>query len=212
MFNVSAVATDGRDGHEVLRWRLVNVSSNNSAPDIVGFVISHTNGSFSLPNTSVGFTIVFYDAESDPINVTIEFGDGSVPIWFFLTEFNETGCAVVQFNHTYLSVGDFSLYINFTDYKFSTSSHDARWKALVRIDTTDAVKVRVWDIWDYVGLAILFLMVASLIAWGWMGVRKRKALDKMGMTLDEYRLHKEVAGSFDFKSDGEGKTKGGAAP
>lgn len=212
MYNVSAVATDGRAGHEVLRWRFVNVSSNNSAPGIVAFVISHANGSFSVPNSSVGFTITFQDDEFDPLNVTIEFGDGSAPIWFYLTEFNETGCAVVQFNHTYMTVGDFSLWINFTDYKFSTSAHDERWVALVRIDTVDPVEVRFWNIWDYVGLAMLFLMVAGLVAWGWMGVRKRKALDKMGMTWDEYKLHREVSESFEFKSEGDGKNKEDGIP
>lgn len=212
MFNVSAVATDGREGHEVLRWRYINVSSNNSAPSIVAFIITHTNGSYSLPNTSVGFTIVFHDRESDPINVTIEFSDGSAPIWFYITEFNETGCASVQFNHTYMAPGDYSLWINFTDYMFSSTPHDMESVGLVRIILPEPVVIREWNIWDYVGLALLFSMVIALIGWAYMGMRKRQAVDKMGMTWDEYKIHQEAAKSYEFRSKDDGKGKGGKVP
>ena len=189
-YNVSTVATDGWAGHEVLRWRTINVTSNNTAPTIVSFDILHTNRSYSMPGSSVGFVIVFMDREFDPINLTIEFGDDTDGMSFYLNDFNETGCVEVTFNHTYDVVGEYSLYINFTDNLFGTASHDAQWVALVSIDVYVPDVLRVWDIWDYVGLALVFGLVASLIGLMVMNQRKRKALDRMGLTWEEYSIRK----------------------
>lgn len=208
MFNVSAVLTDGWVGHEVLRWRTINVSSNNSVPGIISLRISHTNQSFSMPDMPVGFTIVFQDRESDPINVTIEFGDGTEGMSFYVDEFNETGCATIAFNHTYARVGDYTMYINFTDNMFSTRSHDQNWTALVKIDIEEVRIPRYWNVWDYVGLALLFSLFGSLIAWGFLGVRKRKTLDRMGLTWEEYNLRKEEI-ALQLKRSGKGGGGGG---
>ena len=109
---------------------------------------------------------------------------------FYLNDFNETGCVEVTFNHTYDVVGEYSLYINFTDNLFGTASHDAQWVALVSIDVYVPDVLRVWDIWDYVGLALVFGLVASLIGLMVMNQRKRKALDRMGLTWEEYSIRK----------------------
>lgn len=208
-YNVTATATDGWYGHEVVVWRYINVSSNNSAPTIIEFLTLHTNDSWSLPNTPVGFVVVFFDRDKDPINLTIEFGDGSDRLTYYLEDFNETGCIQITFNHSYARVGDYIMWMNFTDNQFSLTPHDASWQALVKIDEEVHRVPRIWDVWDYVGLGLLLGAVVSMMTWGILGVRKRKVLDRMGITWEEYLMRKKDE-SFDLKArEGEGSDGGG---
>ena len=95
---------------------------------------------------------------------------------------------------------------------FSSNPHDLEWVGLVRIILPQPVVIREWNIWDYVGLALLFSLFIALIGWGYMGVRKRKAVDRMGMTWEEYKIHQQAAKTYEFKSSDDGKGKGGKVP
>ena len=203
-YNVSVLVTDGRPGHEVLRYKLVNVSSNNSSPRIRNLNIILSNSSYGMPGSVVRFILVLSDNERDPLEVMWNFGDGSPIEWTNVTSFGPDGNVTCYMNHTFMAVGQYTVWINFTDGVYGASGlHQESWSALVVIDTADTVTVRSWNLWDYTSLALFFASIALLILWAVMGSVRRSRLDTMGTTEEEHRLRMQELEQYDKRHKGK---------
>jgi len=208
-FNVTLEVTDGRFNHTVYRWKIITITSDNKAPTVVDFQIIHSNSSYTLPGYEVRFRMVLHDAERDPIEVVWNFGDGSPRVYVNLTEFDEYGNVTCEVPHVYETNGDFRVYANFTDHQFDTSYHLASWPALMKVRSPTATVVEPWDIWDYVGLGIVFGMVLGFVGWGLEVNRKRRMLDRKGMTWEEYKIIKDEVKVDVLNEKGGGPGQGG---
>jgi hypothetical protein len=202
-YNVSVMVTDGREGHEVLRYKLINVTSNNSAPLVKDFDIILSNVDHGIPGSVVQFLIVLFDKECDPLTVSWDFGDGSPIEWTNTTVFNETGYAVCRINHTYAEKGNYTVFISFTDNAYGIRGlHLDSWSGLAIIDLRAEDVVRVWDWWDYTSLSLFIMSAGLLVLWSASGVIRRRRLDRMGITLEEYLLRKNELEEYDRKQKG----------
>ena len=202
-YNVSVVVTDGREGHEVLRHKLVNVTSNNSSPQVVDFDVILSHSSYGLPGSVVQFIIVLFDNERNPLTVSWDFGDGSPIEWTNTTVFNESGHAVCMINHTYSEEGDYTVLVNFTDGLYGLIGlHEDSWSGLVVIGVGSEDTVRVWDWWDYTSLTLFMVCIGLLFLWSVSGVIRRRRLDRMGVSVEEYLLRKQELDQYEEKRKG----------
>lgn len=202
-YNVSVVVTDGRPDHDVLRYKLLNITSYNKAPEIREFKVILSNSSYGLPGSVVQFVIVLWDLERDPLEVRWDFGDGSPVEWTNVTSFDEYGNATCYINHTYSEIGNYMMWVNFTDGIYGlTGFHQESWAANVVIDVRAPPIVREWNWWDYVSLALFGLMIASLVVWAGLGSMRRRKLDLMGLTMEEYLLRKEEIKKYEERHRG----------
>ena len=205
-YNVSVVITDGRPGHEVLRYKLVNITSINEAPKITSFDIILSNSSYGLPGSAVWFVLVLYDLERDPLEVRWDFGDGSPVEWTNVTSFDEDGNVTIMINHTYSMIGEYKMWVNFTDRVYGLLGyHQESWSARFFIDVRIPVVVREWDWWDYASLGIFAALISLLVLWAVMGSVKRRRIDMMGTTLEEYVLRKQEIERYDERHKGGGE-------
>lgn len=203
-FNVSVMITDGRPGHEVLTYKLVNVSENNSAPQAMDFNIVLSNSSYGLPGSVVQFIILLFDYEQDPLTVSWDFGDGSPIEWTNTTMYDLDGNAVCMINHTYAEIGDYTVLVNFTDGRYSLIGlHQETLIGRAVIDVRSDQIVRVWDWWDYASLSMFILSIALLVLWSVSGVVKHSRMDKMGVSLEEYKLRQKELNQYDKKHMGK---------
>ena len=190
-YNVTLTVTDGWFNHTVVRWKVVTVTSDNRAPTIVDVDVVHTNGSYSIPGSVVGFVLKFFDYERDPIEVTWDFGDNTTWVTLNLTDFDELGVVVCEVNHTYMVRGEYKARVTYTDHMFDTDYHNDSVNITVRIRFYEATVVEPWDVWDYVGLGLLFGFFAAIAGWVVYGNIRRKRIDRWGMTWDEYMMRKK---------------------
>lgn len=192
-FNVSVTVTDGRPGHEVLRYKLVNVTSNNSAPEVRDFRVLLSNSSYAVPGSVVQFVLVIFDLERDPVTIVWDFGDGSPRYWTNVTAYDVAGNATCFANHSYALVGKYSVLINFTDNIFGRDGyHNESWTGFVTVDIASTIAVRIWNWWDYASLSLFVLTCALLCVWAMSGTIKRSRLDRQGMTVEEYAIRKQL--------------------
>jgi hypothetical protein len=204
-YNVSVMITDGRDGHEVLRYRLLNVSSNNSRPEVFDLDVIYSNGSYGLPGTVVVIILTLYDLERDPLQVAWDFKDGSPIEWTNVSSFAENGTAVCTVNHIFEEIGNYRVMVNFTDGIVGIRGlHAASCEIFITIKIPKIIPVRIWDLWDYASLSTFLLICGLLVMWAVMGSMKRKRLDMMGTTLEEYMLRKQEIEEYERKHGGEG--------
>jgi hypothetical protein len=203
-YNVSVTVTDGRSGHEVVRYKLLNITSNNSAPQVTDFDIVLSNTDHGLPGSVVQFVIVIFDRERDMLTVSWDFGDGSPIEWTNATLYSKTGNATFTINHTYAEEGDYTVIVCFTDGMYSSSGlHEDSWSGFVRIEVRAEDVVRVWDWWDYSSLTLFIISIGLLFLWSVSGVMRRRRLDRMGVTLEEYQLRKLELTKYEEKHKGE---------
>ncbi len=204
-YNVTVVVTDGRPGHAVLRYKLLGITSNNSPPLVRDLYLILSNSSYGYPGLPVQFVLIVFDLERDPLEVRWDFGDGSPYEWTNITSFDEEGNATCTINHTYMEVGNYKAWANFTDRVYGPY-HEVSYSSLVVIDIRPPEEVRYWDWWDYTSLGLFFLLIALLILWAMMGTLKRRRIDMMGTTLEEYLLRKKEIENFDERHrDGKGQ-------
>ncbi|MDH3365016.1 MAG: PKD domain-containing protein [Thermoplasmata archaeon] len=208
-FNVTLKVTDGWYNHTVTRWEVITIRSDNKAPTIVGIDVLHTNGSYSLPGSIVGFIIKFFDEENDPIEITWDFGDNSTVLRLNLTDYDEKGVVICEVNHTYELRGEYKALVTFTDRMFDTKYHNGSVNITVRIRYYGIAEIEEWNIWDYVGLGILFALIGSVVAWVMFADARRKKIDQWGLTWDEYRIRKKEVKLGDLRSDGKFGPGGG---
>jgi hypothetical protein len=200
LYNVTVLVSDGRAGHDVSRYSLVTIMSNNSAPLIIGLNRTLSNGSSGTPGSISSFTITIRDFEKDPIDVLLDFGDGTPTHRLTVTEFDEEFLATCTMEHVYEDVGEFTVTIWYTDHKFDTSYHNATVFCAVTIENVVIPVVRSWNWWDYTSLGLIFAAIGVIVVrWVWLG-HKRKLLDQRGLTLEEYKII-ETTGKAPGKDD-----------
>jgi len=207
-YNVTMVVSDGRDGHDVVKYKFVAVASNNRAPSVRAFNIALSHGVFGLPGTNVEISLVLTDRERDSIVVFWDFGDNSTLVRMESSLFDETGNCTFFVNYSYDVAKEYTITVWFTDNQFGSSSvHNNTAFSLVSIRGVSLETDRYWNTLDYAGLVLLFGGVAFIFArWIYLG-RKRRKLDMMGMTLEEYNILQMERGS---KFDRRGRTSGGS--
>jgi hypothetical protein len=124
VFNVTVVLTDGRPDHEVEKYELLTITSDNTPPEYV--VISYTCHGLFPPFDYVGeevrFSLTVTDAEQDPIEVTWDFGDGSPLVTENLTEY-VYGNVRSSVNHTFLAPGICNITATYTDNQEGIGTH-----------------------------------------------------------------------------------------
>jgi hypothetical protein len=113
-YNISVVITDGYAGHEVTRSTVLAVTSNDLPPELEDVVIDYSQIVSALPDEVINITLVFSDPEEDEISGTIDFGDGSPLLQFNVSEY-VGGLATIVVNHSYESVGNYTMVIDYTD-------------------------------------------------------------------------------------------------
>ncbi len=207
-FNVTLEVTDGWRNHTVTRWKMVTIYSDNAAPVIIELNIVHTNGSHSLPGSAVGFIIKLFDSERDPLEITWDFGDNSAILRINVTDYDETDNATCEVSHTYVSAGEYRAHITFTDHMFDTKPHNGSVNLTVRIRFYEIIQAEEWDVWDTVGLGMLFSLFGAIVAWAVFVNLRRRKIDERGMTWDEYTIRKKEVSLRDLK-DGNRDDPGG---
>jgi PKD repeat protein len=200
-FNVSVIVTDGRPGHEVLRYRVFNITSFNNSPELKSLKVILSNSSYGLPGSVVRFELYLFDLERDSLEVRWDFGDGSPAEYTNVTVFDENGNVTIVVNHTYGEIGTYRMWVNFTDRIYGQLGYHQEYypsDVVIRF-APPAAEVDPWSWWDYTSLAILILAIVLLILWSVIGSLKRRRIDSLGMTKEEYLLRKKKIDSFDEK-------------
>lgn len=189
--NITVEVTDGRLGHEVLRYRIINVSLNNSGPKFVGVAILYPaeTGDFVVPNGTVGVSGTIKDAELDTLYVTVKFGDGTPWVNLSLSEF-VNGNATFSVNHSYTRTGEYSLSIVVTDGISGLGKHTVYSNLTVKVQEIRVEVKSVWSWWDYTCLGIAFALPVLIIAWMVLISRRHRMLEDAGVTVEQYMARK----------------------
>lgn len=191
LYNISIVITDGRPGHEILRYRIVNVTSTNLPPNLVGLSFEYAPGhDFATPNEVINFTLVLSDPERDPIEVSWDFGDGTPILYFNLTEYVD-GNLTLTLNHSYPDVKEYTITVHYTDNQLGILNHFKFINATVAVLVPRPKVIITWDLWDYVSLGMFLMIPVSLVVRVLYVGRRRKRLEEEGVTLEEYNLMKQ---------------------
>ncbi|MEW5747628.1 MAG: hypothetical protein AB1793_02405 [Candidatus Thermoplasmatota archaeon] len=188
MYNVSCAVTDGREGHEVVRYLSLVIRSNNSAPEWMGLTRTLSNGTFATANTNVTLTLTVSDEEMDRVRIGWSFGDNSSLIITEVSEYDEDGNGTSTVQHVYTALGDYTVVIWFTDDKFDSEWHNDSRNVTISVRTAWVKEVIVWDAWDYISLSLFLGAIASVFIYAWFASRFRKNLDSKGLTYDEYKI------------------------
>jgi hypothetical protein len=207
-FNVSVTVTDGRPGHEVVVYQLVNVTSTNRPPSVVRFNFTYATLDYALVNETVKFTLVIFEPEKDPIQLVVDFGDNSTRLYMNLTEFVDHNVTVL-FNHTFRNLGNYTVKIWYTDNKIGVFNHTKSSNVTVKVKTPVVVVKDTWSWWDYTSLG-LFCMIPVLIALQYLFMaRRRKAIESEGMSVEEWKLRKSQSREDGFEKELERQKQGG---
>lgn len=202
-YNVTANVTDGQ-GHWVLTYRLINVSSDNTPPEFVSSNITYPQGrgDYATPNETVYITYILKDDQLDPIRLLINWGDGS-PVFNITLSNYVNGTVTYVANHSYTKVGEYIVIVNVTDNMIGKGMHAFNFSLNVKIDYEPILNLNSWSWWDSTTLAIL-LMIPILIAVWWVNERrKQKALDDAGVTYDQWLVRKkEIQEELRMKKSG----------
>jgi hypothetical protein len=192
LYNISIVITDGRPGHEILRYRIVNVTSTNLPPNLVsGPRFEYAPGhDFAEPNETITFILVLSDPERDSIEVSWDFGDGTPILYFNLTEYVD-GNLTLTLTHSYPEVREYVITVHYTDNQLGILNHFKFINATVTVFLPRPAVVIVWDWWDFVSLGLFLMIPVSLVARVLYVGRRRKRLEDEGMTLEEYNIMKQ---------------------
>jgi hypothetical protein len=195
-FNISVIVTDNRPGHSVFVYMKVNVTSTNLPPSIVDFFFNYPhNLTFALSNETQNFTWVFSDPENDPLEVIVDFGDNSSLVYANLTAYVDHN-VTLSLTHSYSKLGTYTIIVQYTDNNIGAGLvHNKTIEATVKVGEIPPVIHGYWDWWDYTSLG-LFLMIPVLITLRVVTVyRRRKQLEEAGMTLEEWKLTRDISES-----------------
>lgn len=187
IFNITVTATDGIAGHEVVRYRLVTVTSNNLPPSVSGLSFSYESGNFALPGEIIRFTLSLSDAEMDEIEVVWDFGDNSSREYFNLTDYVD-GRAICVVNHSYSQVGRYNVTIRFTDNQLGLFNHTKIYTAVVSVNIHSVRAISEWSWWDYTSLVLLGMIPVIIVLDFFRKSRRRRKVEEQGMTVEEMRL------------------------
>jgi len=191
IFNVTVEVTDGRVGHEVYRYTTVYVNSTNRPPNLAVFrPVALSGGIWALPNETIDFEMVITDVEQDVIEVLIDWGDGSEITHFFLTEYVD-GNLTILLNHSYSRLGNFTITVNYTDNEQGVFNHNKSYSLTIETRQVFIAVHEGWSWWDFTSLGLICMIPVSAAVWAITVSRKRRRLEKEGLTIDEWKLLQE---------------------
>ena len=189
--------TDGLEGHDVTKYRLVNVTSNNLPPVVLELNFTYETGDFALPDESIEFTLTFSDPEMDVLEVVWDFGDNTSLVYFNLTEY-VNGVATCVVNHTFSEVGTYNLTISYTDNQIGLLTHEKVKYAYVTVNNLRISVSEAWSWWDYTSLALLILIpVAFILNIMRLNINRRRLEEKGWMSLEEMKLRESETSAED---------------
>ncbi len=190
-FNISVTVTDGRPGHALLRYSIIEISSSNLPPSIYEFLANYSGKSAALPNQTVNFTLIITDPELNAIEVVVDFGDNSSRLYFNLTEYLN-GNVTITFNHTYSLEANYTVQLWYTDNKIGIFNHSKEYNITVVVFTPPPPIIFHYTWWDYTTMG-LFAMIPVLIVIGyWRSRRTHAEIEAKGMSMDEWKLFQSV--------------------
>ncbi|MBE0518400.1 MAG: hypothetical protein IH630_04145 [Thermoplasmata archaeon] len=199
-FNISATVTDGLEGHDVTKYRLVNVTSNNLPPVVIELNFTYETGDFALVGESVEFTLTLSDPEMDVLEIVWDFGDNTSQVYFNLTEYVDD-VVMCRVNHTFNEVGVHNLTITYTDNQIGLLTHQKVKYAQVTVDELYIEVVDVWSWWDYTSLALLLIIpIVFILNLLRIRVNRRRFEEKGGQSWQEMKL-RESEMSVEEESD-----------
>jgi hypothetical protein len=187
IYNISLTATDGIVGHEIVRYRIVTVTSNNLPPSVSNLNFSYESGNFALPGEVIQFTMSLSDPEMDEIEIVWDFGDNSSLEHFNLTDYVD-GIATCVVNHSYSELGRYNVTIWFTDNQLGLLNHTKVYNAVVSVNIPSVRVVSEWSWWDYISLVLLGMIPIAFVLNLFRIRRIRRDVEKQGMTLEEMKL------------------------
>jgi PKD repeat protein len=192
-FTISLTATDGIPGHTVQVTSYANITSDNHAPDLLLFDKGPTilrDG--PMPNETVNITIILTDREHDPLEVILDFGDGSpLMVWTNLTDYVD-GNITLLVTHAYAEKGEYTAVLTVTDNKIGRYNHTQTSILPISVVVPRVVVHDDWDWWDYTSLGLFLMIPVLIVAWTLENRKRRRQIENQGMTYDEWKLMKEV--------------------
>ena len=202
-FNISVFVTDGRPGHEVSLYVVVFVNSTNRPPELDSYQYNVSSGAFALPNEILNFTLSISDPERDAIQIIIDFGDNSTILYLNLTEFGEGNISTVQFSHSFLKVGNYTINITYTDNKQGLFQHTKYIENKIWVHSPPIIPENHWNWWDSTSLGLLFGLIVLGITRLLYVERRRKKIEAQGMTYEEWKLMStEMPEGIDLRKEG----------
>jgi hypothetical protein len=176
-YNISVVIGDGRPGHNVSLYRVVQITSTNLPPSVVSFGFHYSSErSYGLPNESIVFELVIGDPESNNIEVVVSFGDNSTVEYYNLTQFVERN-ATLTLNHSYASPGEYLITVWYTDNKTGLFEHAKYYNVTVTVKELSPIIHNYWTTWDYISLSLFACAFILPILWAIIGMLQRKRRD-----------------------------------
>lgn len=197
-FNVTVTVNDGH-GQDVVVWRLLSVTSKNRPPSLVELSFEY-EGELLLPNQTFQMRVIILDPETDPIELYVDFGDGSPKVYLNLTEFVGTN-ATFTLNHSYGAVGTYTVTLWYTDNKVGVLEHNKTTTRTVTVAEPKPISEVVWDWWDYASLAMFCTIPVIAVASWVVSVRRQKQLEKKGISYEEWQLRKDELANQLQKND-----------
>ena len=197
-FNITALVTDGRPGHDTLLNMTMTVMSTNRAPEAMLLPFKYWTGDYAVPPETLNFTIIFSDAERDPIEVIVDWGDNSTLEFYNLTAFDDKNITLIL-SHTYTHAGAFNLTILYTDNRLGLFNHSRNLTNLVTVKVPPIVIVYRWSWWDFTSFALFCMIPGGAIARFYQVSRQRKKLELEGLTLEEWKLVRSEMGEDALK-------------
>jgi hypothetical protein len=189
-YNVTVNISDG-NGHELDRYRVINVTSNNVGPDFTGIrtIYPEGRGDYAEPNETISIRLTVSDQEFDSISFTIDWGDQSEWLNVTVSEYVD-GNVTLEVSHSYLAPAQYIIRIVMTDGQLGVGEHVLYWNLTVKVEYERIIVHEGWGWWDYTSLG-LFAMIPVLVAI-WFGInrRRQRALDDAGITYDQWLTRK----------------------
>jgi len=189
-YNITVNISDGK-GHELTRYRVVNVTSDNRGPDFTGVatIYPEGRGDYAEPNETIYIRLMVSDAEFDAINFTIDWGDGSEWLNITLSDYVD-GNVTLEVGHSYAVSGQYIVRIVMTDSQIGKGEHVLYWNLSVKIEYKKIVIDEGWSWWDYTSLGLIALIPIVVAIWIGANRRRQRQLDDAGITYDQWLTRK----------------------
>lgn len=204
-YNVSVNITDGRIGHEINRYRLINVTSTNNPPEIVGSFLEYPTGrgNYAELNESVTMILILADAERDFLNFTVDYGDGSELANFSLSVYDANGNLTFTITHSYKVYGTYNVRVNITDDMMGIGIHILFYNFTIRVAPAPVVHQDYWSWWDFASLGLFMMIPVMMVAWIFIARRQQRILDDAGMTYEQWVSRKpEIKEELKLRKEG----------
>jgi ABC-type transport system substrate-binding protein len=182
------VSVDDGNGHNVTKSALVTVTDANLKPTIQTWTVAPVKAQYVLGET-IWFNLTVKDLEGDPVNITIDFGDGTPTVVRLVTLTPNTNSSVVSFTHSFseINANGYTVRVTVSD---SMDHADMTWAsstAIVKVETkpgkggisgtTLGIIVAV--------IAAIVILLAVLMMWRKKGLTKAESGGMEGIAPPE---------------------------